>query len=328
MIKEGKENKIEHIVLPDMTAAAMRSGDADVLSTPILSAWMEEAAWTMVAEDLESNQTTVGMRMELDHIAATPVGMHVTCTAVLAKVKGRVLTFTIEAYDDKEQIGKATHLRCIVDREKFNHKAQIKMTESGNPAKPQGKAGEEMLERMNRSHYEMTGWALDHMEWNPKDKVLDIGCGGGMTLKRLKEAMPDAALYGIDYSKTSVDTARALNADHPDIQIEQASVEKLPFENDTFDKIVTVESFYFWPDPAQNLHEAVRVLKPSGTLMIAAEIYGDASLSEEEKANVEKYHLFNPTKEEYKKIFHDAGLSCRIDTYHNWICVTGTKAED
>lgn len=80
----------------------------------------------------------------------------------------------------------------------------MSVTELGNPRKPQGSAGVEMLGRMNESHSGLTGWALDFFNWNEDDKVLDIGCGGGAALRRMSEHIVSGHLTGIDYSDVSV----------------------------------------------------------------------------------------------------------------------------
>ena len=62
-------------------------------------------------------------------------------------------------------------------------KTEEEITREGNPRKPQGEEGKVMLDRMNHSHYEVTGWALAHWKIKGDDQILDIGCGGGMTLR-------------------------------------------------------------------------------------------------------------------------------------------------
>lgn len=205
------------------------------------------------------------------------------------------------------------------------------VTQAGNPRKPQGEEGEEMLKRMNESHFEVTGWALGFWEWKEDDEVLDVGCGGGVTLRRMAQNIRSGHLTGVDYSKVSVELSKKTNRNHIEsgkMQILEASVESLPFLDNQFDKIITVESFYFWPDPVENLKEVRRVLKPSGTFLLVAEIYGKEGLDDEAMENVRKYQLLNPTKEEFQKMFEDAGFSqITIHTKEgtDWICVEGRK---
>ena len=91
-----------------------------------MAALMEETAWKSVADDLEPGMGTVGIRLELDHLAPTPIGMKVQCESVLEKVEGRKLTFSIMAKDEKGIIGKAVHERFVIEEEKFQSKADQK----------------------------------------------------------------------------------------------------------------------------------------------------------------------------------------------------------
>ena len=102
-----------------MTAKAMGSGDMEVLATPAMVALMENAAMLAAAEDLDEGNTTVGIAISTSHVKASKVGANITITANLVNIEGRKLTFEIEARDEVGEIGKATHERFIVNREKF-----------------------------------------------------------------------------------------------------------------------------------------------------------------------------------------------------------------
>ena len=210
-------------------------------------------------------------------------------------------------------------------------KEEKEITKEGNPACPEGKAGQLMLERMNASHYQVTGWALSFWQMNEDDVVLDIGCGGGMTLHRLSSSIKTGHLYGVDYSETSVEESRALNASdiaNGKMTIENASVEALPFEDETFDKIITVESFYFWPDAVKDLEEVCRVLKKNGVFLLTADVYGKEDLPEKVKEIIKTYKLRNPDIETFRRYFKEAGFSeCIVHTKEgtDWICVEGHK---
>ena len=186
-----------------------------------------------------------------------------------------------------------------------------------------------MLARMNESHAALTAWGLSHFHWRGDETVLDIGCGGGANLHRMSAHITTGHLTGVDYSATSVQTSRQTNADDiaaGKMTVCEGSVEALPFTDQTFDKITTVESFYFWPNPPENLKEIHRVLKPGGTFLLIAEIYGHDGLSADVRENIERYHLYNPTPETFETIFHDAGFSSvqvHIEKDHRWICVEG-----
>lgn len=210
-------------------------------------------------------------------------------------------------------------------------RSQEEITQMGNPRKPRGEEGAQMLLRMNDSHFQVTGWALSFFHFQETDQVLDIGCGAGGALKRISESIRTGHLIGVDYSDVSVRLSQEMNekdVSSGKMEILKASVEQLPFEENRFDKIITVESFYFWPDPAENLKEVLRVLKTSGVFLLVADIYQKEGLDKAVLDNIAQYHLFNPTLEEFRNLFQQAGFSkVKIHTKEgtDWICVEGIK---
>jgi len=106
-------------VTTDKTALAVGSGDMQVLATPMMMALMENAAMLAVAPQLAEGETTVGGHIESSHLAPTAVGKTVTATATLVKAEGRKLYFEIIAEEGGKLLGKGTHLRFIVNKEKF-----------------------------------------------------------------------------------------------------------------------------------------------------------------------------------------------------------------
>ena len=122
-VDAGLAARIECKVDDDDTAVAMGSGDVAVLSTPRVLAWAEAACVEAVADRLEPGQTTVGMRMQIDHVQPSPVGADVTVTAVLERVEGRRLTFAVEAVDGRGTIASGRVVRVLVDRERFLERA-------------------------------------------------------------------------------------------------------------------------------------------------------------------------------------------------------------
>lgn len=205
------------------------------------------------------------------------------------------------------------------------------VTHAGNPAKPTGEAGAEMLARMNDSHAAVTEWGLSHLCIAPDAAVLDIGCGGGATLHRLSQRAPQGHITGVDYSPVSVACSRAFNESaikRGQMEVVQGSVEALPFAEGNFDIITTVESFYFWPNPQENLREVRRVLKEGGTFALIADIYENGQLSDKTRENIALYHLYNPTKAEFETLFRQAGF--RNITLHTregeaWITICGQR---
>ena len=127
MLEVGIKGTKEIMVTNENTAKTMGSGTLDVFATPAMIALMENTAYESVASELEEGSGTVGTALNVKHVAATPVGMKVTCETELIKVDGRALTFSVKAFDEKGLIGEGEHERFIVFNEKFQAKADAKL---------------------------------------------------------------------------------------------------------------------------------------------------------------------------------------------------------
>ena len=123
----GLTNRVEITVTNSVTAAEVGSGDTLVFATPSMIALMEKTASLSVADYLDEESTTVGTELSVEHLAATPVGMKVYCISKLEAVEGRKLTFSLEVYDETGVIGRGSHGRFIVNRLKFQGKADAKL---------------------------------------------------------------------------------------------------------------------------------------------------------------------------------------------------------
>jgi fluoroacetyl-CoA thioesterase len=125
-IRPGLKGSTEILVGTRDTAPHVGSGKIKVLATPVMVMMMEEAALNAVEGLLPQGHQTVGTRLDITHVAATPVGMRVKAHAELVKVDGRKLTFRVCAEDEKELIGEGIHERIIVNVERFDRRAQEK----------------------------------------------------------------------------------------------------------------------------------------------------------------------------------------------------------
>lgn len=112
------------------TAMAYGSGAVSVFATPAMIGLMEKAAISSVDLLLPEGYTTVGIKVDVEHIAATPVGGSVEARSELREIDGRRLVFTVEAFDDREQVGRGTHERFIVPTEKFLQRVAEKSKQS------------------------------------------------------------------------------------------------------------------------------------------------------------------------------------------------------
>lgn len=121
---EGISHTSYYTVVPEDTAIAQGSGQLEVLATPRLVAFMENAAMLTVAQSLGTGETTVGGMISITHLAPSTVGAEVVATAVLDKIEGRKLSFTVSVKEGDKLIGEGTHVRFIVDKERFMAKLQ------------------------------------------------------------------------------------------------------------------------------------------------------------------------------------------------------------
>ncbi len=128
MLTTGIQGKNEITVTENLLANQVGSGLVAVYATPMMIAGMEGTAAGSVADALDPGKTTVGIQMNVSHVAATPAGMKVRFETELTEIapNGKVLTFRVAAYDEAGLIGEGTHQRAIVDKERFEAKAQAK----------------------------------------------------------------------------------------------------------------------------------------------------------------------------------------------------------
>jgi fluoroacetyl-CoA thioesterase len=125
----GLAGAAEIVVGDEHTAPFVGSGRVRVLATPVMINLMEAAALDAVEKLLPAGHQSLGIRLDVGHYAATPVGMRVRATAELVKIDGRTLDFRVEARDEKEAIGDGLHQRVVVNVERFDARVQRKIVE-------------------------------------------------------------------------------------------------------------------------------------------------------------------------------------------------------
>ena len=123
----GMKGTVSTLAEREDTAKEVGSGDLLVYATPCMVALMEGAACEAIAEALGDNQTTVGTALNIEHISATPVGLEVRAEAEVTAVEGKVLTFSVTAFDEAGEIGHGTHKRVVINSQKFLEKAYNKL---------------------------------------------------------------------------------------------------------------------------------------------------------------------------------------------------------
>ena len=204
-----------------------------------------------------------------------------------------------------------------------------KLTE--NAVKPEGFWGKLMIRSMNKGHSELTDWALAHFPIKNGSRVLDVGCGGGRTVEKLCGLVGSGKVYGVDYSELCVKKAQKLN--HKNVlcgraAISQADVSALPFEDDKFDAVIAVETYYFWPDKLGDLKEIYRVLKRGGRLMLVFEMLRDDRQPDRWKAVEERLGIEAVSREDIEDMLFRAGylnIRTHVRSGTTWLCAIAEK---
>lgn len=117
-LQVGMSFEIEYEVTKN-DATAHFGGDFPVFATPVMINWMEQTSLKLCQQFLPQGMDTVGTFVNVKHMAATPVGMKVRVIAEIIEMEGKMLTFKVKAYDEKNKIGEGTHGRAIINVEKF-----------------------------------------------------------------------------------------------------------------------------------------------------------------------------------------------------------------
>ena len=211
--------------------------------------------------------------------------------------------------------------------QEFEDKELIK-----NARKPVGELGQQILDRMNKSHEPLAQWGVSHFKINEDDQILDIGCGGGRNIQRfVKQISSNGCVVGIDYSEVSVEKSKKLNEEFINqgiVNVLQGSVSDMPFDDETFDIVTGFETIYFWPDFINDLKEVNRVLKKGGLVFFCNEaVYREGKMEKYE--DLIKLLDMNIYSEEFlKESLEKSGFTdfkAHINNEHDWICVTAYK---
>ena len=161
-----------------------------------------------------------------------------------------------------------------------------------------------------------------------KGRVLDVGCGGGSFIAMMLKRAPETQFYGVDYSLVSVKKSLSFNRGavrDGQVKIVQGSVSALPFEPDFFDLVTASETIYFWPDPANDVREVARVLKPGGVFAVCCDA-ADKEAAKKYTDRIRGMTVYTP--EELSGFLAGAGLTgieCHSDPGTGMVCVTGRK---
>ena len=201
-----------------------------------------------------------------------------------------------------------------------------------NARKPIGELGQQILDRMNKSHEPLAQWGVSHFKIDEDSKILDIGCGGGKNIQRFAEQISsNGRVVGIDYSEVSVEKSKKLNEKYIKqgiVKVLHESVSNMPFYDETFDIVTGFETIYFWPDFINDLKEVNRVLKKGGLVFFCNEaVYREGEMEKYEDL-IELLDMNIYSEEFLKESLEKTGFTdfkADIHEEHDWICVTAYK---
>jgi len=128
-LRPGLRGEASLVVGEEHTAPRVGSGVIHVLATPVMINLIEAAALAAVEQLLPAGHQSLGTVLNVRHIAATPVGMRVIASAMVQRVEGRTIFFTVQARDERELIGDGTHERVVVNVEKFDQRVKRKLAQ-------------------------------------------------------------------------------------------------------------------------------------------------------------------------------------------------------
>ena len=168
--------------------------------------------------------------------------------------------------------------------------------------KPHGQEGKETIENMNENHKDISEFAFECIDVGENDKILDIGCGGGVNIEKFLKLTKNN-VDGLDYSEVSVEASIIQNqkaVDEKRCEVINADVADMPIEDKSYDLVSAFETIYFWPDLNETFREVYRIIRPHGKFMIALGTDGNHPDDEKWLNTIEGMNLYTPDQlEEY-----------------------------
>ena len=174
--------------------------------------------------------------------------------------------------------------------------------------KPHGEEGIETIQNMNENHREISEFAFSCVDVGKSDKILDIGCGGGVNIEKFLK-ITRGNVDGLDYSEVSVSESIKRNnaaVDDGRCKVMQADVSDMPIDDESFDLVTGFETIYFWPDLGETFKEVSRIIRPNGRFMIAQGTDGTHPDDEKWLATVEGMSVY--TAPELERYLLNAGF--------------------
>ncbi len=162
---------------------------------------------------------------------------------------------------------------------------------AGQHGHPRGIVGRLLGEQMVRQHITETTWTISLLNLRPEDQILELGFGAGKAIELVAAQTTHGHVSGIDLSQEMVRAASRRNAraiKAGQVALRHGDLATLPFAENQFDKIFSIQTLYFWPDPPHALAEIFRVLKPGGVLIVTL---STGKIDSTETTGLEHYQL-------------------------------------
>jgi ubiquinone/menaquinone biosynthesis C-methylase UbiE len=200
--------------------------------------------------------------------------------------------------------------------------------------KPSGCIGKMVYGHMATwGHRPLTRWTIEFLDVQPADCVLDVGCGGGMAIQLLAEIAMEGFVAGVDHSADMVQQTRKRNAaaiQAGRVEVKHGNVAALPYDDASFDKVIAVETFYFWANPVEYLQEVRRVLQPGRLVALAMEASKEAPNWQKMAAQTAQMGFPIYSGVEVEEMLTAAGFSRAWfetvpDKGSGWLCALGVK---
>ena len=197
--------------------------------------------------------------------------------------------------------------------------------------KPSGWLGWLTGSLMNWRHQPLSRWTIELMDIQSHSSILDIGCGGGMTIKEMSRIAAGGFVAGVDYSEVMVQQSLRRNASVVSagrVAVKRGNVSGLPFEDASFDRACAVESFNYWPEPVAGLKEVHRVLKDRGLVAITTAWSKEMDNHPKYAVVAQKMHFPLYYGSEMMDMLAAAGFSevqFRLKDSRGWLCAVGVK---
>jgi arsenite methyltransferase len=163
-------------------------------------------------------------------------------------------------------------------------------------------------EEMEDHHLPIALPVLELMQIGPPDAILDLGCGSGWLCRRLARLVPQGSVVGIDLSARMVRRARGLSTGYPNLIFLEGAADRIPCRAGAFNKLISIESAYYWPDPGASVREIFRVLALKGSVWILINYYRENPHSHQWGSIVKvRTHLLSAG--EWEALFRQAGFT-------------------